>query len=39
MNASPAEGDHLFIKQQIWKKFTRRLQEWRETESCTIFPR
>jgi len=38
INASPTEGDTSLIKQQIWERFTRRLQEWRENESRTAFP-
>jgi len=38
MNATTSEGDYLLIKQQIWKKFARRMREWHETESRTNFP-
>ena len=38
MNTTPAETDLLRIKQQIWEKFTSRLQQWQETESREVFP-
>jgi hypothetical protein len=38
INAQPADMDDFHIKRQIWDKFARRLQEWRETESRTAFP-
>jgi hypothetical protein len=30
--ADPAIGDFRLIKRQIWEKFTRELQEWRESQ-------
>ena len=38
MNAQPADMDYLRLKQQIWDKFVRGMQEWRESESRTAFP-
>lgn len=30
--------DHFRVKQQIWNKFARRMQEWQENESRAAFP-
>lgn len=38
MNTTPAELEYLHIKQQIWEKFTSRLQQWQESESREVFP-